>query len=105
MKGRRFTSFELSLINELAIIATLLVDRLSEPRDPEGHPEFPTLSALRVREIVDTAVRTAAVRKRLAHFRRLRGRRDGRPGAEELARLKLGGLDLDAPFTSTDLQS
>jgi hypothetical protein len=105
MKGRRFTAFELSLINELAIIASLLVDRLSEPRDLEGRPEFSTLSSLVVREVVDIAVRTAAARKRLAHFRRLRGRRDGRPGADELARLKLGGLDLDAPFGCDDLQS
>ena len=107
MKGRRFTTFELSLINELAVIADLLVTRLSEPRDPEGpRPEYPALSALAIREIVDIAVRTAATRKRLAHFRRLRrpAGREVKLSAEELARLRLDGLDLESQFAAEDFQ-
>src|SRR5437868_12266092 len=101
---RRFTAFEISLINELAAIATLLVDRLNEPRDPQG-PEYSALSSLAIREVVDTAVRVAAARKRLTRFRRLRrpGRCDA-IGASELDRLHLDRLDLDSPFGAEDLE-
>jgi hypothetical protein len=104
--NRRFTPFEISLINELAVIATLLIDRLNDPRDPEG-PEYSALSSLAIREVVDTAVRVAAARKRLARFRRLRrpGRRDTLAlDASELSRLQLDRLDLDSPFGAEDLK-
>jgi hypothetical protein len=104
--SRRFTPFEISLINELAVIAALLVDRLNDPRDPEG-PEYSALSSLAVREVIETAVRVAAARKRLTRFRRLHrhGRRDTlAPDAGELARLHLDRLDLDSPFGAEDLK-
>ena len=101
---RRLTNFESALINELAVIASLLVDRLNESRDPEG-PEYSALSSAAIREVIEVAVRTAAARKRLARLRRLRGRRDFlKPDAAELARLRLDALDLDTPFGCEDLK-
>jgi hypothetical protein len=103
---RAFTKFEGALILELATIANLLVDKLNAPRDPEG-PEYLNLSSLALREVIETTIRVAAARKRLARLRRLR-----RPGrcdeigldADELARLRLGGIDLDSPFDVEDLK-
>jgi hypothetical protein len=105
--NRKFTRFENALISELAIISSLLVDRLNAPRDPEG-PEYLCLSSPAIREVIETAVRVAVARKRLGRLRRLRqpGRRDAlKLGADELARLRLDGLDLDSPFTAEDLKS
>jgi hypothetical protein len=104
--NRKFTKFETALIGELAHVAGLLVDKLQGPCDPEG-PEYRNLSSLAIREVVETTVRIAVARKRLAHLRRLRrpGRRDAlKLDADELARLRLDRLDLDSPFTAEDLK-
>jgi hypothetical protein len=104
--SRAFTKFETALIGELANIASMLVDRLNAPRDPDG-PEYLDLSSPAIREVIETAVRVAVTRKRLGRLRRLRqpGRRDALAlGADELARLRLDGLDLDSPFTAEDLK-
>jgi len=101
--SRPFTKFEAALIGELANIASLLVDRLHAPRDPE---EYPNLSSVSIREVVEATVRIAVARKRLTHLRRLRrpGRRDPlKLNADELARLHLEDIDLDAPFNCDDV--
>jgi hypothetical protein len=104
MKGRRFTTLESALIEELANIANLLVDRLNEPRGPEG-PEYLNLSALALREVIETTIRVAAARKRLTRLRRLRrsGSRDAL-NADEFARLRLNSIDLDNQFHVEDLK-
>jgi hypothetical protein len=105
--NRKFTKFEIALIHELATVASLLVDRLQAPGGPEGK-EYLNLSSVSLRELIETAVRVAAARKRLGRLRRLRspGRRDAlKLDPTELARLWLDGLDLDSSFGCDDLKA
>jgi hypothetical protein len=98
--NRKFTKFEGALINELAHIANLLVGKL----EAEG-PEH--LSAVALREVIEVTVRVAAAQRRLQRLRRLKspGRRDTlKLEPEELARLRLGAIDLDSPFGVEDLK-
>jgi hypothetical protein len=70
-------------------------------------PEYTALSAVDLRQVIETALRVAVARKRLARLRRLRspGRRDQiKLDAAELARLRLDALDLDTPFGCDDLK-